>query len=95
LGPGFGFDCLPRFLRALLRWRNRRHRRNEPEALAWNGFDEARVSGIVPQSLPRFPQGCAETRVEIYVGVVGPDSLPHLFPGHNLAGALGKRGNQA
>ncbi len=66
------------------------HGSDEAIAAPGDRFDEARVLGVVAQSITDAIDGAVEAAIEIHHCVVRPDPLLQLFPGQDLAGPFQK-----
>jgi|SRR5690242_15825272 hypothetical protein len=65
--------------------------RNEPVAPPRNGFDESGITRIIPNSFPDLEYRHSQALVEFDKGILGPKSVPNLFPRNNLSGAFDKQ----
>ncbi len=68
------------------------HRRDEPVPAAGQRFDEPRGVGRVTQHFAQPVHRCAQSVVEVYEGVPGPESLTQFVASHQLTGTLDERG---
>src|SRR5689334_19468495 len=64
--------------------------RNETVSGARNGFDEARVVGIVIKGSAKLLENHIKAAVEINEGTVGPEIAPQLITRDDLTGMLQK-----
>jgi hypothetical protein len=64
-------------------------------SLAGNGFDKARIFRIVLKRSAEFLQSGVEAAIKINVSPFGPERLPKLLAGDDLAGPLQKQSQDA
>ena len=67
------------------------NRRDEPIAPPRNGFDESGITRIIPKSFPDLEYRHSQALIEFDKGILGPKSVPNLFPRNNLSGAFDKQ----
>ena len=64
----------------------------EAVAAAGEGFDEARVAGLVAEGFADAVDGGVDAVLEVDEGAVGPELAADGFAGEDLAGALEQHG---
>src|SRR5690348_4898435 len=66
------------------------NRCDEPVASARNGFDESRITRLIPESFSDLEYRHSQAFVEFDKGILRPESISNFFPRNNLPGAFHK-----